>query len=271
MSPRRRPGWHRASDETLLDLRFSDLPLRMKGTMVAGCIRRLYDELRARGLKFRPHFWFSTEWFCPDGVPGVAVPFYLGHPRLAKLEERQMLEVEGGTVDWCMKILRHETGHAIDNAFRLRRKKEFRRHFGRVSTPYPDIYSPVPHSKRFVLHLNWWYAQSHPLEDFAETFAVWLKPKRQWRQAYRGWPALAKLEYVDELMQSLAGERPLVVDHRQVDPLPTLRTKLRTHYRNRRERYGVQFASVHDRDLRRLFSDDPKHAAKEAAAAFLRR
>ncbi len=271
MSTRRRIGWHRASDETLLDLRFCDLALRMKDTMLADCIRRLYEELRARGLKFRPHFWFSTEWFCPDGVPGVAVPFYLGHPRLAKLEERQMLEVEGGSIDWCMKILRHECGHAIDNAFRLRRRKEFRRQFGKVGATYPDTYSPLPNSKRFVLHLNWWYAQSHPLEDFAETFAVWLKPGRRWRRSYRDWPALAKLEYVDELMGSLAGERPPVADHSQIDALPDLRTKLRTHYRKRRARYGVFGGHVHDRDLRRLFSDDAKHAAKESGAAFLRR
>lgn len=271
MSRVRRPAWHRASDESLLDLRFSDLSLRMKDTMVAGCIRRLYDELRSCGLKFRPHFWFSTEWFCPDGVPGVAVPFYLGHPRLAKLEERQMLEVEGGTVEWCMKILRHECGHAIDNAFRLRRRKEFREHFGKSGTPYPDTYSPIPNSKRFVLHLNWWYAQSHPVEDFAETFAVWLKPGRRWRREYHGWPALAKLEYVDELVRSLAGQRPPVVEHAQVDALPDVRTKLKTHYKKRRARYGVFGGSVHDRDLRRLFSDDPKHAAMESGAAFLRR
>ncbi len=75
----------------------------------------------SRGLAaFEPHFWLSAEWFSPDGVPGVAIPFYLAHPRLEKLERAQMLEVEGGTPDWCMKILRHEAGHAIDNAYRLR-------------------------------------------------------------------------------------------------------------------------------------------------------
>ena len=79
---------------------------------LSGQIRQLYAELEARRLIFRPHFWLSNEWFTPDGVPGIAVPFYLAHPRLAKLEMDQMLEVEGGTSEWCMRILRHEAGHA---------------------------------------------------------------------------------------------------------------------------------------------------------------
>ena len=223
--------------------------------MLETCIRRLYDELAARNLRFRPHFWVSNEWFSPDGVPGVAVPFYLCHPRLLQLERRQMLEVEGGTVEWCMKILRHECAHAMDTAFRLRRRRGFRQVFGKATTPYPDTYTPEPQSRRYVLHLNWWYAQSHPLEDFAETFAVWLKPARAWRNSYRGWPALAKLEYVDEVMRALAGRRPVVTDRSEVDRLPTLRTKLRTYYRRRRERYDVEAGAVTDRDLRRLFSD----------------
>jgi len=269
--PARRPHWSQLSDDALLDLRLCDLRLRLKGTMLETCIRRLYAELDERGLRFRPHFWISNEWFSPDGIPGIAVPFYLCHPRLALLERRQMLEVEGGTVEWCMKILRHECGHAIDTAFHLRRRADVRRVFGSPRTRYPDTYTPEPQSKRFVLHLNWWYAQSHPLEDFAETFAVWLKPARKWRQAYRGWPALAKLELVDDLMRGIAGRRPVVTDRSEIDSLHDLRTKLRTHYRQRRERYDVGAAGIHDRDLRRLFSDDPRHRTRETAARFLRR
>ena len=41
------------------------------------------------------------------------------------------------------------------------------------------------------------YAQKHPDEDWAETFAVWLEGG-PWRRRYRDWQvALAKLEYVD--------------------------------------------------------------------------
>src|SRR5262245_24993098 len=97
-----------------------DLHVRIEGSGLEARIRELHRELKERGIAFRPHFWLSDEWFCPDGVPGIAIPFYLAHPRLAKLELAQMNEVEGGTREWCMKILRHETGHAIENAYRLR-------------------------------------------------------------------------------------------------------------------------------------------------------
>ena len=59
-----------------------------------------------------------------------------------------------------------------------------------------------------MLNLANWYAQSHPIEDFAETFAVWLRPGSRWRSRYADWPALRKLEYVDALMQEV-DEQPL--------------------------------------------------------------
>ena len=157
----------------------------------------------ARGLA-RPHYYLSDEWFTPDGVPGIAIPFYLAHPRLAKLELAQMLEVEGGDYEGCLRILRHEAGHAIDNAYRLRRRPTRRRLFGNPNTEYPEYYMPKPYSKSFVQHLDHWYAQSHPDEDFAETFAVWLDPDSMWSTRYAGWPAQRKLEYMDRLMRELA-------------------------------------------------------------------
>ena len=134
-------------------------------------------------------------------MPGIAIPFYLAHPRLARLEREQMLEVEGGTPSWCMRILRHEVGHAIDNAYMLRRRRRRQALFGSSSIEYPEFYTPKPYSRSFVLHIDNWYAQSHPDEDFAETFAVWLNPRSDWRRRYQDWPALKKLEYMDELMQ----------------------------------------------------------------------
>ncbi len=174
------PEWATWTDEKLLELRMCDLGLSIEGTDLEQWIGQLQAELRARGLKFRPHFWLSDEWFTPDGVPGIAIPFYLAQPRLAKLELAQMLEVEGGDPQSCLRILRHEAGHAIDNAYRLRRRPTRRRVFGTPDTPYPEYYTPKPYSKSFVHHLDHWYAQSHPDEDFAETFAVWLDPESMW-------------------------------------------------------------------------------------------
>jgi hypothetical protein len=265
-----RDGWPDLSDEELLDVRMSDLPVAIEGTL-AGRIAQLRAELDGRGLRFPLHFYLSDEWFTPDGATAIAIPFYLAHPRLEKLEDTQMLEVEGGEHEWCMRILRHEAGHAIDNAFRLRRRRQRQHTFGSPSKPYPEFYTPKPYSKSFVLHLDSWYAQSHPDEDFAETFAVWLTPNSEWRQRYAGWRALGKLEYMDGLMDSLRGTAPPVENPKEVDRLDTLRTTLRQHYRNKRRYYGVDYPNFYDRDLRRLFSDAAEFNSAITAAQFINR
>ena len=265
-----RTDWVDLDDEALLDVRMADLPLEIEGTLAAR-LNQLRSELDAGGIAFPVHFYLSDEWFTPDGSTAVAVPFYLAHPRLARLEEAQMLEVEGGEHEWCMRILRHESGHAVDNAYRLRLRQQRRRIFGSPARPYPEFYTPKPYSKRYVLHLDAWYAQSHPDEDFAETFAVWLTPTSEWRQRYAGWPALKKLEYMDALMRSIRGKPPRVLNAAEVDPLRRLRKTLRQHYRNKRRYYGLDHPGFYDRDLRRLFSESPEYAGNITAAQFLSR
>jgi hypothetical protein len=262
--------WEAFSDDQLLDVRLCDLSLSIEGTEVEQRIMQVNAELAARGL-VQPHCWLSDEWFTPDGVPGVAIPFYLAHPRLARLELAQMLEVEGGDPESCLMILRHEAGHAIDNAYQLQRRPTRRRIFGLPSTPYPEYYTPKPYSKSFVQHLDHWYAQSHPDEDFAETFAVWLDPQSMWSTRYAGWPAQRKLEYVDRLMRRLAGTRPVVRSKRVMDPLHRLRKTLRDHYRQKREHYGLDHPDFYESDLRKLFSDAPAYNRNPSAARFLNR
>jgi hypothetical protein len=268
--PRIGDEWLEFGDEPLLDVRLADLPLRIEG-MLASRIDQLRTELADRGLRLPIHFYLADEWFTPDGATSIAIPFYLAHPRLEKLEEAQMFEVEGGEHEWGMRILRHEAGHALDNAFRLRLKRQRREIFGNPSIPYPEFYTPRPHSKSFVLHLDSWYAQSHPDEDFAETFAVWLTPNSEWRTRYAGWPALKKLEYMDSLMTSLREQPPRIDNPIEVDPLPNLRKTLRQHYRTKRKHYGVDYPNFYDRDLRRIFSDAPEFAGNLTAAQFIAR
>ena len=263
--------WASLPDEQLLDVRLCDLQLTIEGTDLEPRIAQLNAELEARGLAFRPHYWLSDEWFTPDGVPGIAIPFYLAHPRLAKLELAQMLEVEGGDPEWCMRILRHEAGHAIDNAYELRRRPTRRKVFGSPAIEYPEYYTPKPYSKSFVQHLDHWYAQSHPDEDFAETFAVWLDPSSMWATRYAGWPAQRKLEYIDRVTRELARRRPTVKSKRLVDPLPRLRKTLREYYRKKREHYGLDHPDFYESDLRNLFSDSPEYAKNLSAARFVRR
>jgi len=262
--------WASLPDEELLNLRMCDLPLRIEDTL-AERTDQLRQELDAAGIRARVHFYLAEEWFTPDGATAIAIPFYLAHPRLAKLEEAQMLEVEGGEYEWCMRILRHEAGHAIDNAFKLRLRRQRRKVFGSYKKPYPESYTPRPYSKSFVLHLDAWYAQSHPDEDFAETFAVWLTPSSEWRPRYAGWPAAKKLQYMDALMRSVRGKTPRVDNPEEVDPLRRVRKTLRQHYRNKRRHYGVEYPNFYDRDLRRLFSDAPEFASNMTAAQFIGR
>jgi len=264
-------NWPELSDEQLLNLRLSELPLTLDGTVLEARIDQLKRELSARGLNFPLHFYLSDEWFTPDGQASMAVPFYLAHPRLERLEKTQMLAVEGGEHEWCMRILRHEAGHVIDNAYKLRLRRQRRRLFGNPSKPYPQFYAPRPYSKSYVLHLDPWYAQSHPDEDFAETFAVWLTPESNWKTRYAGWPAIRKLHYMDELMQSLVTKQPLLNKVEEVDPLRRLHRTLRYHYRKKRGHYGVEHPAFYDRDLRKLFSDAPEHSAHMTAAQFLGR
>ncbi len=214
-------------DEQLLDLQIRQLDIHIEGSALEPRIAQLHEELAACGLTFRPHYWLSDEWFTPDGIAGIAIPFYLAHPRLSRLELTQMLEIEGGDPEWCMRILRHEAGHAFDNAFDLRRRPQRRAVFGNPGKEYPEFYAPKPYSKSYVLHLDMWYAQAHPDEDFAETFAVWLTPNSQWEKRYRGWGAFKKLEYMDSLMKSLAGHAPGETAAHDLDPLQKIRKTLR--------------------------------------------
>jgi hypothetical protein len=269
--PLKSPDWTTLSDEKLLEVRMCDLKLTIEGTELEQRIAEINAELEARGLSFRPFYYLSDEWFTPDGVPGIAIPFYLAHPRLAKLELKEMLEVEGGDPESCLRILRHEVGHAIDNAYDLRRRPTRRRLFGNPATEYPEYYTPKPYSKSFVQHLDHWYAQSHPDEDFAETFAVWLDPHSMWGPRYAGWPAQRKLEYMDRLMREIATARPRVKSVRRLDPLLRLKKTLGEHYRSKREHYGLDHPDFYESDLRNLFSDAPQYAKNPSAARFVRR
>ena len=269
-APPREPAWTRLDDEALLDLRLCDLRLSLRSSGLDEAVERLYAELHEKGIRFRPHVWLSEEWFSPDGTPGIAIPFYLAHPRLQRLERRYMHEVEGGSDKWLMRILRHEAGHAIDTAFALRRRKTWRETFGKASRRYPSRYFPRPASRRFVLHLGHWYAQSHPTEDFAETFAVWLPKRSRWRSQYAGWPALRKLEYVDRTIRDLEGRRAVRLGRDVIEPLSENTRTLREHYRRKQRRYEIDTARSYDRRLLRVFGTAESHPRGTHAGRFLR-
>ena len=266
-----RKEWAQWPREKLLDMRIRDLGLTLEGTWLEARVDALYRELRQREIALRPHCWLSDEWFSPRNVPGIAIPFYLAHPRLIRLERSMVLEAEGSSIVECTRILRHEAGHAVQHGYRLHRRTSYQRLFGKSSTKYPSSYRPKPTSRQFVQHLRGYYAQAHPDEDFAETFAVWMQPRARWRKRYKGWGALKKLEYVDALMEELSGEKPPVRTRVRVAPISQLTSTLREYYEEKRSFYAVDFPSTYDRELCRVFSNSPKYANRELATRFITR
>jgi hypothetical protein len=259
------------SDEQLLQTRICDLKLKIPGTELEARIEKFYAELTAKEILLKPVCYLGDEWFCPEGAATIAIPFYLAHPRLKKLEEKMMMEVEGGTEAWCLRLLRHEMGHVLNHAYLLEKDKGWQKLFGPTSLEYSESFRARPYSRRFVRHLEGYYAQSHPEEDFAETVAIWLAPDLDWRKQYQAWKALEKLEYVDQLMQKLAGKPPLVFSKARISDASRLRSRLEAHYKRRRRLYAQEFPDFFDADLKKLFVEPAAAPNGERAAAFLRR
>jgi hypothetical protein len=263
--------WANLSDDELLEKRISQLGLKLEGTELQPLVQRLYDELTQKGLALHPPCHLGDEWFVPVGVPAIFVPFFLAHERLRKLERKMMLEVEGETPEWFMKLIRHEAAHAYFYAFQLQKKTKWRRTFGATSAEEtPQFYRPRPYSRSYVMHLDDWYAQSHPDEDFAETFAIWLTPGLDWRERYQGWKALQKLEYVDELMRSLAGKPPIHQPEYRVADHDCLNVKLKTYYARKRKLYEDSYPDFYDNDLRQLFAARADGEGHVKASVYLR-
>jgi hypothetical protein len=264
-------AWADLSDEELLDKRIAQLGLTLAGTPLQAHVQQLHDELSAKGLVFHPPCHIGDEWFVPVGIPAIFIPFFLAHERLRRLEGKMMLEVEGETTEWFMRLMRHEAAHAFAYAYQLTRKRKWQRTFGLSSNETtPEFYRPRPYSHSYVVHLDDWYAQSHPDEDFAETFAVWLTPGLDWRVRFKGWKALQKLEYVDELMRSLAGRTPPYQPAYRPRDFDCLNLKLKTYYARKRKLYEDSYPDFYDRDLRQLFTGAADAGPAHKASLYLR-
>lgn len=264
------PSWSDLPDDELLNLRLCELKLDLKETVLEKHIQTLYQELDSCGIPFHPPCYLGDEWFSPDDIPAISIPFYLAHPRLKQLEKKIMLEVEGDTDQDFMKLLRHEAGHSLCHAYRLPRRRSWRAAFGSPSEEFKDFYHYQPYSKSYVRHLENCYAQSHPEEDFAETFAVWLTPDLDWKTLYRGWPALKKLKYVDHLIRDLKGKSPVNTRRGQPYHVRTLSRRLRRHYEQRRKFYAEDDPAFFDSDLRRIFATSESHPGGLPASRLLR-
>jgi hypothetical protein len=246
----------KATRRELLRTRICDLGLKLAGSPLERFAERLKRELHAKGLRFRPEFYLADSWGCPDRTPVVGIPFYLADRRLSRIEKEKTGRLEDSRE--IMMLLRHEAGHAVNYAYRLWQDPEWREVFGAFTRPYREAFRPRPRSRRFVRHLSVrrygpTYAQKHPDEDFAETFAVWLTPRSGWRKRYRGWPAMRKLEYVDELMHRIGRRAPRTTGGKLFRPVERLGTLLAGRYGRRGLRRRSRMENYLDGRLRRVF------------------
>jgi ketosteroid isomerase-like protein len=255
--------------QELLNRPIRELGLKLEGSPVQRFVEQLYRELEAKGLsKFRPVCYLTDEWGCPSGEPVIGIPFYLAHAELAQLEkENRDLE----DTREIMMYLRHEAGHAFTYAYKLHAIAEWRQLFGPFRRPYRDNYRPVPFSRDYVRHLPGWYAQKHPDEDFAETFAVWLTPRSNWRKRYRGWGAIAKLRYLDRLARQLGktdpprrrGQTDITADEMEM-------TVADFYHQTPREEVSIKDLTP-ETDLREIFRVSKRRKAAQPAKEFLHR
>jgi len=268
-TPSSSPNWERER-HALLAQRISDIGLEIRGTLLEKLVNQLYEELAARGLAFRPPVYLSDQWGCPDGTPLIGVPFYLADARLSRIEEDYSSAVE--SAEDSMRYLRHEAGHAFNYAYRLYDRADWRKMFGPYSRPYRERYRADPFSHDYVRHILGWYAQKHPDEDFAETFAVWLTPALDWRQSYEGWGAIAKLEYVDRLMSEIAQDVPEVPQPSEDDlPVTAMQYTVAEHYQENEETLPIRDPRIFDGDLRTIFVTEQQAPGGPSAADFIGR
>lgn len=240
--------------EYLLSQKISDLELQIPGTRLEALINQLYHELEKAGILFKPRTYLSDEWGCPQNVPVIGIPFYLADLELCKLEGK-LTGIEAETDTEVLMSLRHETGHAFNYLYRLYEKTEWQKVFGKYSQPYREDYGTSPFSARFVRHMPGWYAQKHPDEDFAETFAVWLTPGSDWKRVYKATPALKKLLYVDRTVRRYGRKHIQAASMKLDKPLLELNVTLDNWYKSNKKisHSRPELSPVIDEDLRHLF------------------
>ena len=232
-----------------------DLNLAIENTRLAPLIGEFLEELKVKGITLlTPKFHLSAEWGVPFGSIAIGIPFYLAKPELTELHGEEVGHIEGFSPPDILRYLRHEMGHVVNYAYKLYDSEQWVLIFGSITQPYVEDYRPQPFSRRYVRHLPGWYAQKHPDEDWAETFAVWMSPDRNWRTEYAKWPsALAKLEYCDRIMAELRERNPVVTSEELDEDVGELDYSLRDYYQQ--QPAEDEPSPGLDGDLRTIFDD----------------
>ena len=253
------PGLEGSSEHELppeiLNKRICDFDLRIEGGPLEKVIERFRRELAERGItKLQPAFYLTDEWGVSEGTVAIGIPFYLADGRLRRVQQARSGIVEGKDDEDILRYLRHEMGHVVNYAYQLYEDYDWTALFGPMSRPYTDEYRSVPFSPAFVRHLPGNYAQKHPDEDWAETFAVWMTPGSDWTSRYQdASAALAKLLYCERVMTDIRDREPYVTltvvdtDVREIQ-------KTVAQFYDEGEIQGVALPRSLDGDLRGIFS-----------------
>lgn len=259
-------------ESTLWSLPIRDLGLTIAGTRLEPIVAEFQRELEAVGFRrLRPRYYLSTEWGVPFETVAIAIPFYLADPELERLHVERAGHVEGEGREEILRYLRHEMGHVVNYAYRLYDEPEWEERFGSINLRYDDDYRPIPFSRKHVTHLPGWYAQKHPDEDWAETFAVFITPGLDWRTEYAARPvALAKLEYCERVLHTILNRDPIVVDDELDEDVGEIRYSLAQFYRDLAP--DVPHLNLNlDTLLRNVFPPRPDRGDSREAAALIRR
>jgi hypothetical protein len=258
------------TDDELMQLRIKDVHIPLEETDLYPLVQEVFSELRAKGLDYQPRIYFGDEWFSPEGFNAVALPFFLAHPRLRQLERKLMKECEGEPPFDFKKFFRHELGHAFDHAYKVSQRKLWQKTFGSNKKPYtPESYRPRPYSRNFVKNISETYAQAHPHEDFAETFAVWLDPTSNWKETYHGWGAFKKIQYMDRLALEFQNRFVPSPRGRMLSEAKYLNSSLDRYYYRKRKQFEDDYPDFHDDDLLKIFGET-SHIPRRYAYQFMR-
>jgi hypothetical protein len=256
--------------------RLQDLGLTLAGSPLESILKEFEAELTRAGIRrLHPRFYLSTEWGVPFGTVAIAIPLYLARPDLTALHFKRAGYIEGLSRWDILRYLRHEMGHVVNYAYRLYEQEDWIKHFGSITQPYEEDYRPEPFSRRYVRHLNGWYAQKHPDEDWSETFAVWMTPGLNWRAEYADWPeAFAKLNFCNATMEALADREPLVTAVELDEDVQALAYSLDQYYKGLASDRADLPPGL-DGALRTIFEDlareEETDKARQSASLLIRR
>jgi hypothetical protein len=262
----------------VLNKRICDFDLRIEGRPLEKLVERFGQEIRAREFtRIHPSFYLTDCWGVPEGTVAIGIPFYLADERLLRVQGLRGGMVEGESDEEILRYLRHEMGHVVNYAYRLYANEEWTQIFGPMSRPYTEEYRVLPFSTEFVRHLPGGYAQKHPDEDWAETFAVWMTPGSDWRELYGDSAgALKKLEYCQRMMEEIKDREPDVTNAQIDYDTREMQTTVQEYY-EKIELSSTTIPRSLDGDLRVIFARRGTEAPNEEsvrmgdAALLLRR